>query len=197
MPNIPQDLYDALLTADLIQDYKRDELLAKIDLWQMQVAAEKEKSRLVANNLFDMFDKASKTLKYPKITFLTPGLNHSGKLQFYLAGAKSAYTGTIQITDSRSYGQNEWYGRIHRINGAVEFSRVSTAPIREKVYAILRDPLGEAKTSGQKFSNCCFCNREIINANSLAVGYGPICAERYGLPWEGTAEEAKKAREED
>ena len=31
--------------------------------------------------------------------------------------------------------------------------------------------------------NCCFCNRTLTTPESCAVGYGPSCAEKHGLPW--------------
>jgi len=35
---------------------------------------------------------------------------------------------------------------------------------------------------GHKHGNCCFCCRDLTNAVSVHLGYGPICAEKYGLP---------------
>lgn len=51
-----------------------------------------------------------------------------------------------------------------------------------------KEPLESFKFIGQRYSYCCFCGTEITSKNSLAVGYGPICAENYGLPWNGEAE---------
>lgn len=36
---------------------------------------------------------------------------------------------------------------------------------------------------GLRTGNCCFCGRELTTGESTAVGYGPICADKYGLPW--------------
>lgn len=35
----------------------------------------------------------------------------------------------------------------------------------------------------KKTSTCCFCGLGLENPASIMVGYGPICAENYGLPW--------------
>jgi len=32
-------------------------------------------------------------------------------------------------------------------------------------------------------NNCCFCGRDLDTAESISMGYGPICADKYGLPW--------------
>lgn len=39
-------------------------------------------------------------------------------------------------------------------------------------------------------SVCCFCGRDLDTAESISVGYGPICAAKYGLPWGEVAEPA-------
>jgi len=49
--------------------------------------------------------------------------------------------------------------------------------------AFARDPVGQAKASSEVFGACCFCSRALTRNESIGVGYGPTCAERYGLPW--------------
>jgi hypothetical protein len=39
-------------------------------------------------------------------------------------------------------------------------------------------------------SECCFCGRDLDTAESISVGYGPVCAAKYGLPWGEKAEPA-------
>jgi hypothetical protein len=48
--------------------------------------------------------------------------------------------------------------------------------------AIAEDPVAVAKLYGQATGCCCFCGRELTNGASIAAGYGPICAEGFGLP---------------
>lgn len=38
--------------------------------------------------------------------------------------------------------------------------------------------------------NCCFCGRSLLEPDSLTCGYGPTCAEKYGLAW-GTGYDGK------
>lgn len=45
------------------------------------------------------------------------------------------------------------------------------------------DPAEAAKLYGKMTSRCCFCGHELSTGESVAVGYGPICAEHFGLPW--------------
>lgn len=41
----------------------------------------------------------------------------------------------------------------------------------------------EARAYGVTEERCVFCATKIETKESLAVGYGPDCAEKYGLPW--------------
>ena len=49
-----------------------------------------------------------------------------------------------------------------------------------------RDPVGVAAEHGRMTGACCFCRRTLTTDESLAVGYGPVCATRYHLPWGNT-----------
>lgn len=44
-------------------------------------------------------------------------------------------------------------------------------------------PLETAILYGKKYKSCCFCGIGLTDARSIVVGYGPICAGNYGLPW--------------
>ncbi len=41
----------------------------------------------------------------------------------------------------------------------------------------------EAAAFGHLVGRCCFCSHEIDTPESTAVGYGPVCAAKYELPW--------------
>ena len=44
----------------------------------------------------------------------------------------------------------------------------------------------EAAAFGHQHENCVFCSRSLTDdkdGRSVQVGYGPICASKYGLPW--------------
>lgn len=51
------------------------------------------------------------------------------------------------------------------------------------VKQIENDPIAYAKEHGYKTGRCCFCSRKLTDPKSVDVGYGPVCAEHYGLPW--------------
>lgn len=41
----------------------------------------------------------------------------------------------------------------------------------------------EAAKFGRLTGSCVFCSRRLTDERSATVGYGPVCAERVGLPW--------------
>lgn len=44
----------------------------------------------------------------------------------------------------------------------------------------------QAAAFGKLVGRCCFCSHAIDTPESTAVGYGPVCASKYGLPWGST-----------
>ena len=126
--------------------------------------------------LFNLFHKASRTLKYPKIRFRT---DDGSKVQLYLATkgyiaikVDSVYQGKITPEPKQTF---YWY-------------LTSRPDYRSEVMDFACHPITNAVIKGQRYSNCCFCGLELTNKASLQMGYGPICADKYGLPWHYTGE---------
>lgn len=87
----------------------------------------------------------------------------------YVKGTGGEYLGKITAA-------HEW----RPVAAAAAYPTLATALV-----ALASDPAGVAAAIGQRSGECCFCGRELHGngGRSLAVGYGPDCAERYGLPW--------------
>ena len=49
--------------------------------------------------------------------------------------------------------------------------------------AFAADPVKVAADFGKLNYNCCFCSKGLDDQQSLDVGYGPVCAKHYNLPW--------------
>ena len=49
--------------------------------------------------------------------------------------------------------------------------------------ALVRHPAETAATYGKLTGKCSFCHSELSADNSTDVGYGPVCAKRWGPPW--------------
>ena len=124
--------------------------------------------------LFTMFQNASATLKYPKIRFSTRDGN---KIQLYLATK-----GYIAIKFN-----GEYVGKIPTANSKMVLYPAHMEYADELV-AFCMHPLSQSKIHGQEYGHCCFCGLELVNAISVHHGYGPICADKYGLPWQSVNE---------
>lgn len=139
-------------------------------------------------NIFDIFTKASVNLKYPQISYP----HNNIMLVFKLAGAKSSVPGSITITDDSPY-PSKFFGRIVRDEEARKFrfqwnDRLPflNQELKDIIQTIVTNPIEMCAVKGQKTVHCCFCQIELTSKASLAVGYGPICAEKWGLPWGDT-----------
>lgn len=45
------------------------------------------------------------------------------------------------------------------------------------------NPLKVALAYGKQTGHCCFCGIDLTDNRSVTMGYGPICAGKYNLPW--------------
>jgi hypothetical protein len=69
--------------------------------------------------------------------------------------------------------------------GVVEWDLLKGA-----IYKLTADTVATAAQSaafGKLAGKCVYCGRNIDTKESTAVGYGPVCAGKYGLPWGDTA----------
>lgn len=133
-------------------------------------------SRLIA-----IFETAAKHLKHPAIVLGIEGI--AKHIRLSVAGQKAKVPGSINVATAESFGEGTWFGRITR-EGEFQPSREPTpTSLIPALQRFACDPAGEAAKHGKLTGACCFCNRKLEDERSTAVGYGPICAGHYGLPW--------------
>lgn len=142
--------------------------------------------------LADLFAGASKTsanpkgLVHPKMRFDLAGIDPSwrGDLLLKRAGGFAQYPGSINVTNGMPFGDSHslFYGRVHK-DGRFERGRDFTSRVKGILQAINCNPVNMAAEYGRRTGNCCFCATPLSDDRSTSVGYGPICADRYGLPW--------------
>lgn len=88
------------------------------------------------------------------------------------------HPGTLYVKSGR--GENGTYlGKI--VDGAFHPSRDCDDITKAKVILIASDPAAAAKVYGLETGSCCCCGRELTDKNSITLGIGPICAERFGF----------------
>lgn len=113
-------------------------------------------------------------LKFPAVRFMAPG---GGELRLSLAGALSQAPGSVQVKID-----DQWLGRIEP-SGAVVGRVLNARPdVITTINAIAGAPAAHAAEYGKLTGACSFCDRHLEDEGSVEVGYGPVCAKRYGLP---------------
>jgi hypothetical protein len=125
------------------------------------------------------FAKRYGEIKYPAIRVELEGLPG---VKLTLAGGEARFPGSVNILCN-----GRWMGRIHK-RGNVE-PRDLDPQVLEVLKRLEADPAGVATLHGRRTGNCCFCGRHLEQKDSVACGYGPICAAKFGLPHAGMAED--------
>ncbi len=78
------------------------------------------------------------------------------------------------------------YGRISIPDGEVLWRRIGDE-VKAELITLLdefcENPKKVAILHGQLTGNCCFCSLVLSDPKSLKLGYGPICAGHYRLPY--------------
>ena len=73
-------------------------------------------------------------------------------------------------------------------NGNFAFTPGCSERVINYIKNFSNDPVGIAAAYGRRTGNCCFCARRLTDERSVTVGYGPICANKFNLPWGDTEE---------
>jgi hypothetical protein len=133
-------------------------------------------------SIYEMFKKAKNHLKYPKVKLLTKSGN---PVFLYMSGNSSHVPGVINVSNGKKYGHpdNKWYGRVFEDGEYQKSGSVHDPEVDELLQSLANSPVEVAHFYGKQTSQCCFCSKELTDSKSVAVGYGPICAYHFGLPW--------------
>lgn len=129
--------------------------------------------------IFAMFATASaKGLKKPAIRLQNDQGQH---LHLSLAGAASKNAGFVYVKNASGFAAT-YYGKI---SPEGKFMQVSSCPaaVEPLLVAFAADPEGTATKYGKLTGCCSFCARKLTDARSTEMGYGAICAAKFGLNW--------------
>jgi hypothetical protein len=129
-----------------------------------------------------LFDVAAQHLKKPGITLgMTAEAGDTLLVRLKPASASDRVPNSINVVRE----DGVWLGRILR-EGRFELSSRDKDAAKEVVPALQRfaaDPITGAKASARLTGRCAFCNTGLKDERSTSVGYGPICAAHWDLPW--------------
>jgi len=147
--------------------------------------------------LLQLFDRAAQHLRNPAIVLNVPHTETT--LRITRAGQSAAVPGSLNVLDNTQVsprtGRRRWYGRVTRA-GVFEMAPNATPLMAVRLHDLAADPVRVAAEHGRLTGNCCFCNRSLEDERSTAVGYGPVCAGHYGLPWGDRAPVAQPQRQQ-
>ena len=107
-------------------------------------------------------------VKFPKLRLDT--------FVFSPAGENSKNAGAIYIKNKED---GVYLGKV--AGGRLFTSRDCDTETSERIVAVSSDPKQAAIAYGQKFGKCAICARALTDKDSIALGIGPICAEKYGF----------------
>jgi len=196
---------DAKFAADLIASFKKygnltpkqapwiDKLIARAEAPKPQAAAPVNVGGFAG--VLALFNAAKAHLKFPKVRLVVGGV----KVTLSLNGPKSKNPGFVSISGEGVYPNRSYYGRVSP-EGTFTPAQATYGAFLTALTTVLTDlssnPARVAKEHGKLTGNCCFCNKVLglgKEQRSVLVGFGPDCAEHYGLKaeWLAAAEKAE------
>jgi hypothetical protein len=122
-----------------------------------------------------LLHKAGESLKRPRVIIM---VDQFQGLKLSLAGNRSKVPGSVNVI---TFAGDTWLGRV--TPSGEWHGKPLTGWALELLQRFAADPAGVAAASGKLAGSCSFCHRPLDDERSTEVGYGPVCAKRYGLPW--------------
>ncbi len=107
--------------------------------------------------------------------FKTVRIRFSGLL-FKRAPDSGRNAGAVYVMREQDY-----LGKIQRGAWWPNYNVGGDTAVRNAVAITMDDPLHAAITYGRRTGNCAICGRHLDNKQSVALGIGPICAEKFGF----------------
>lgn len=118
-------------------------------------------------------------VQYPHISYPVDGTHDEQHIKAFLADNRR----DIIFMSERTRVRYAWFDALNNKLHCTHNQVQPTTALYKQIRRILADPVAEAIVSGKLTNRCMFCSLELKNEFSVDHGYGPICAENYGLPW--------------
>ncbi len=109
-------------------------------------------------------------LKYPKLRI--------GEFTFALASERSQYNGKALFVRHITDG---YLGRIDLATARFIRAGACGREMEQAITAICSDPLAAAVLHGKQTGHCACCGLELTNEESVRLGIGPICRDKWGM----------------
>lgn len=130
-------------------------------------------------HVIELFEKAGEVLQRPRVRLRTEdGIN----VHIFKSDRPKLREQGFVVTN----GNRQMFGLIH-LSGLWKPHRSCYGDMEQQVLKVIRefahDPVTTAISYGKLTGACCFCGLTLTDIRSVTVGYGPICAEKWDLPW--------------
>lgn len=133
-----------------------------------------------------MINLAKSQLRWPAILLGDP----RAPLRVTVAGEKAREPGSLTLTSATERdadGRRAWFGRVSldgTFQPARDLPKLEADAIHALLVAFASDPQGEARRFARRSGRCCFCGHTLEDRDqvSTVLGWGPICARKWGLP---------------
>lgn len=144
-----------------------------------------------STKIFGLFAVAAQNLKKPTIRYTTTDPCDASKevrLTIGIGGSHTRYPGSIWISmlkDPTFKDTRDTWLHI-MIDGKFRWglTAMKEPKIQQFLKRLLEGDLVETfAVAGKRLKSCCYCGISLTDDRSLAKGYGPICADNWGLPW--------------
>lgn len=128
-----------------------------------------------------LFDTAGEKIGARHIRLQT---KQGTKVQLTPAYPDSSYAGKILVrVRPQDYMARILAGTIDKVGHLQLNSSVAVLGLIDLLKELANAPAETAAKYGRETGTCCFCGLGLTDPRSVTVGYGPICAGNYGLPW--------------
>lgn len=91
----------------------------------------------------------------------------------------------VYVDGWQGHGKRKYAGEIREGQLFPYDLECMTEDVRLKLQEFALDPAKVAKACAAKLGICSFCGSRLSDPESKSRGYGPVCAEHYGLIWGG------------
>jgi hypothetical protein len=155
--------------ASLVAQWDRKGYLSdKQQYWANKIAGEQSTKETVdLTPIKNMFENARNS-GYKRAKYRAEGIVLS------LAGNNSRNAGAIYVKDINGI----YLGKVQdSVFHPVYMGEKAIEPLK----LIAENPLQAAIRYGQQTGQCACCGRELTNSESIQLGIGPICREKWGL----------------
>jgi len=146
------------------------------DARQRKQKAESPKTAQVEfNQINELFSIAKAVLKRPCVRLMID----EEKITLTPAKENSRNPGAIYIKGETSA---RYFGKI-TAKGEVDLTYNAPIGLKTLLLEFAANPALVATKYGKLTSACSFCGLTLSDSRSVEVGYGPVCAEHWKLPW--------------